>query len=413
MTNSMVKGKRIGIAILAVALTALLLATACAPAPTLGEKTVEIGGIYSLTGGAGASVQINMAGSLDYIRYFNEQEEIPGVSIKLTWADVMAQYALFVSHYEKFVARDIPLILTMEALGITALKERFAKDEVVMFADGMGFEEMSYSPGWRYGMCPTLAEYFAVPAEYFMENWEEARPPRLAFIAIDHPWGREPVAEGTKYAQSLGFEVLPTELIAFVVLDATPQLLRLKDKGADLVYLQALVGGLGPIMRDAERLGLLGQMHFAGFGGSMGDYIIEMTGAAGEGYLISLIHPWFDETEIPGMRLMLDNQMKYHGKVERDTSYSNGWIMAAVGCEATRRAIENVGYDNLDGAAIKQALDNMKDFDVYGLASITYKPDDHRGITKLAVYQIREGKLVRITDWRESPMLVPEGLIRE
>ena len=308
---------------------------------------------------------------------------------------------------------NIPLILTMEALGVTALKERFAKDEVVMFADGMGFEEMSYSPGWRYCMSPTLAEYFAVPAEYFMENWEEARPPRLAFIAIDHQWGREPISEGTKYAQSLGFEVLPTELIPFVVLDATPQLLRLKDEGADLVYLQALVGGLGPIMRDAERLGLLGQMHFAGFGGSMGDYIIDMTGAAGEGYLISLIHPWFDELENPGIKLLIDNQMKYHGKVERDTSYSNGFIMAAVGCEAIRRAIANVGYENLDGAAIKQALDNMNDFDVYGLGSITYKADDHRGMTKLAVYQIREGKLVRVADWQEAPMLVPEGLIGE
>jgi ABC-type branched-subunit amino acid transport system substrate-binding protein len=68
-----------------------------------------------------------------------------------------------------------------------------------------------------------------------------------------------------------------------------------------------------------------------------------------------------------------------------------------------RRAIENVGYENLDGRAIKEALDGMKDFDVYGLASITYKPDDHRGSAKMAVYQVRGGKIVRVSDWREVP----------
>ena len=78
-------------------------------------------------------------------------------------------------------------------------------------------------------------------------------------------------------------------------------------------------------------------------------------------------------------------------------------------CEAIRRAIAKVGYDSLDGTAIKGALDNMKDFDVYGLTSITYTPNDHRGGTRMAVYEVREGNLVRVSDWRKAPMLVPVG----
>ena len=72
-------------------------------------------------------------------------------------------------------------------------------------------------------------------------------------------------------------------------------------------------------------------------------------------------------------------------------------------CEAIRKAIENVGYEDVDGRAIKEALDGIKDFDVYGLASITYEPDDHRGATEMAVYEVRGGEIVRASDWREVP----------
>jgi len=411
--KGMTKQKHLGVTILAIALAALLLFTACAPRPIVEEKTVEVADIEPLTGPVAASVQINMAGTQDYIRYFNEQEAISRVSIKHLWGDTMLQFSLFASHYERFVARGIPLVIAQETVGLMWLKERSTKDEVVICGSATGNQDMVYSPGWRYFTSPTMAEQFAVVAEHFVESWGEERPPRLAFVAMDSPWGREPIGEGTKYAESLGFEVLPPEIVPFLVLDATTQLLRLKERGADFVYIQALAEAVGPTLRDAERLGLLGQMRFAGPGGPVGERVIQMTGLASEGYLMPMTVPWFDETEVPGIKLMIDNQMKYHGKVLRDPGYQNGWLQAAVACEAIKRAIENVGYDNLDGPAIKEALDNMKDFDVYGLASITYKPLDHRGITKLAVYQVREGKIVRVTDWREAPTLVPEGLIRE
>ena len=69
-----------------------------------------------------------------------------------------------------------------------------------------------------------------------------------------------------------------------------------------------------------------------------------------------------------------------------------------------------MGYENVDGAAIKEALDNMEDFDVHGLASITYKdrPSDHRGITQAAVHQVQDGKIVRLSDWQELPKLWTE-----
>jgi hypothetical protein len=281
--------------------------------------------------------------------------------------------------------------------------ERLGRHEIVAFSQA-ALHDITY-PGfdYYYTHVPTSPDQFAVFLHYFMENWEEERPPRLGTVGIDHTSGYS-LRYATGYARSLGFEVLPSEVVPHVVLDATAQLLRLKDAGADLVHIQALAPSVGPTLRDAERLGLLDQIQFAGHPSAMGERVIKMTGVASEGFLISRPYPWFDEPEIPGIKLMIDNMMKYHGQVTRDGEYFFGWVGAAVICEAISRAIEDVGYENLDGLAIKEALDGMEDFDVYGLASITYKAGEHRGSTKMAAYEVRAGEIVRLSDWREAPV---------
>jgi branched-chain amino acid transport system substrate-binding protein len=405
MRKRMVKEKRLGMTLLAMALAILLVLTACAPRPIAEEKTAQFGWILPITGGASAAIAPVVAGGQDYVRYFNEQEAIPGVDIELLWRDTAFQFALGLSHYERFVEAGIPLIGAVDSALVLGLKGRFERDEVVAFITGATYQEELYpEPGWLYAVTPLISEQATVLFQYFMENWKEERPPRLALVGIsESQFGWEP-RYAIGYARSLGFEVLPWEAVPIVVLDATVQLLRLAEAEADLVHLQTMPEGAGPILRDAERLGLLDKFQFAGHSSTMGDRTIKVAGAATEGYLASMTYPWFDETEVPGIELIIDNMMKYHGEVKRDGEYYFGWVSAAVICEAIKRAIENVGYENLDGPAIKEALDGMQDFDVYGLASITYKPGDHRGTTRMAVYEARGGKIVRLSDWQEAPL---------
>jgi hypothetical protein len=92
MRNKVVKGKRVGIIILAVAVTVALLFTACAPGPSVQEqKVVRIGTINSLTGGAASSDQLSLMGFQDYVRYFNEETGIPGWTIDVYGQMVQVQ----------------------------------------------------------------------------------------------------------------------------------------------------------------------------------------------------------------------------------------------------------------------------------------------------------------------------------
>jgi branched-chain amino acid transport system substrate-binding protein len=410
MKSRMARQKQLGVTILAIALTALLLVTACAPPegpPPIKKKAVELGEIGSFTGPGASGEPIFLAGMLDYVKYFNEEGRIPGVTVEIVWRDSARTMERWLSAYEAFKGRGISVMISNETLGIEPYQAKVEKDQIPMYI-GNPVQEIVYPPRWYYFRSPTWAEMFAVLAEYLMENWQEERPPKLAFITVDSSFGRQIEVTGTKYAESLGFEMLPMEFIPYVPIDTTTQLLRVRERGADFVYISWLQFGAGVIMRDAERLGLFEQIHFTGLDASVGKQMIEMAGTASEGYLVPTTVPSFAETDVPGIKLMLDTQMKYYGRVKvEEPEYVFGWTGTVITCEAIRRAVENVGYENLDGPAIKEAFDGIKGFDVQGLVNITYTPDDHRGSSKVAIYQVKGGEIVRITDWRDAPMLVP------
>jgi len=408
MKNKTMKGNALG-TILVTALVLLSLVAACAPASSIIEqKIVEIGTINSLTGAGSRADQLYLSGQLDYVDYFNEQEMLPEVTIEVLWRDSARSVQMWISAYEAFKGEAMSVLMSTETVGLEAYNDKLERDQMPLVTDNAA-QEIVYPPRWYYFSCPTWAEQFTAVADYFMENWQEERPPRLAFMVTDSSFGRQIEITGTKYARGLGFEILPMEIVPYVPIDTTTQLLRAKERGADFVYVSGILVTSGPILRDAERLGLLDKIRFGGTKISAGKGLIDMAGAASDGYLFPRTCPSILETEHPGIKLIWDVQMKYHGEVVAEEEYIGGWTATAVTCEAVRRAIENVGYENLSGPAVKDALDSIKGFNINGLVTITYSPDDHVGSHEVAAYEIRGSEIVRVSDWQDAPMLVPDG----
>ena len=403
--NRIMSGKGLW-AILAIALVALLAACAPPTTPPLGGKVVQIGALPVLTGGGGSADQPAFLGFQDYIRYFNEEEGIPGVTVELVWRDSATDIQRFLSGYEMLADRGVPVIWSDLTIAYGGLGARLEKDQIPFLAGGPTATAV-YPPGWMFGAWATDGEAGSVALDYFRENWGEDRPPRLQLFVSETTFGREPAAEMTKYAESTGFEVLPLEISPLVVIDATTQLIRIQERGADLVYIQNIFTAGGPILRDVERLGLEDEMQFGGTGMVMGGQIIRMAPVGAEGFLAARGLPWIEETDIPGVKTMVDMEMKYHGEVSDAPEHQSGWVYAAIVCEALKRGIEEVGLENLDGAAVKKAFENMKDFNAAGVVKITYGPEDRRGCQTFAVYQVQGGKIVRVSDFVEAPILVP------
>jgi ABC-type branched-subunit amino acid transport system substrate-binding protein len=406
MESGIVKRKTAWITVLAVALTALLVVTACGPSTPPEEKNVvEIGAIPCLTGGGGTADQPSFRATQDYVRYFNEEEGIPGVTVELVWRDNQTSIPAFISAYRGLVDSGISLMFSNYPTPLEGLTGQLAKDQVA-FATGGATGALIVPPGWVFAAWATQGEAATVLLDYFMQSWTEERPPKLQLLVLDETYGRSPAAEVTPYAESIGYEVLPLEVAPHVVIDATPQLIRIRERQADLVYIQTIISGGGPIMRDVERLGLQDEMQFSGNEWIFGDRLMEFSPAGTEGFLSPRALPWFDDTDIPGVKTMVDKMMEYHGEVNRVPEALAGWVYGAILCEAASRAVAEVGLENVDGPAMKRALESMQDFDVDGMVKFTFGPEDRRGDTSCAVYQIQGGKIVRVSDYRDVHILV-------
>src|SRR4030042_5598533 len=105
MENKMARQKAAWIAVLAVALTAMLLLAACTPSqgpPAIEKNLLEIGTINSLTGAGSRADQLYLSGQMDYIRYFNDQKMIPGITVQLLWRDSARSVDRWISSYQVF-----------------------------------------------------------------------------------------------------------------------------------------------------------------------------------------------------------------------------------------------------------------------------------------------------------------------
>ncbi len=78
--------------------------------------------------------------------------------------------------------------------------------------------------------------------------------------------------------------------------------------------------------------------------------------------------------------------------------------------EGMRMALEKVGFENLDGAAINDALSQLKGYNCLGLTpDINLSPTEHRGYEYTRLVRILPGaKYEPVTDFIPVPPLTPE-----
>ena len=151
---------------------------------------------------------------------------------------------------------------------------------------------------------------------------------------------------------------------------------------------------MSTILRDAKKLGLNTKFGSNPYGFSEALPLVAKEYA--EGVTGVMPHVPFGE-DVPGMKRLIDFHKKNHPNDTHDALYVRGWSYVLVWTEALRRA-DKAGA--LTGEGVKAALETFKDFDLGGLTNpVTYTSSDHRPSTKTAIYQVKNGKLVRLKEY--------------
>jgi len=408
------KAKRVAVGFLSLLMVVVFILSACAgPAPPGAEKEVKIGLALDWTGPFAGAITVLGPIFLDYFhKYVNEEQGgIDGVKVKVLWADTGYKVPTEVSIYDRFVEQGIVLYVNHNTAANTVLKPKFEADKIPCLTTGSVISEQLYPPGWIFFDKNDYSSQLGGLLDWFMDNWKEDRPPKFAYLTWDAPLGRSTMPAGHEYAEKIGYEFVGIEYMPMVPMEVTAQLLRLQEKGADLVFGQYNSGVASVVLKDAYRLGLTGKIQFAASGNNIPmPEILELTSPGeSEGMiLIDSAASW--DWEVPGWKLYNHVCEMAHGKVIKNKLCVFGGVsQSMIAVEAIRLALEEVGYEHLDGLAVKEyGFETINDFSTGGLTPpITYSAVKRRGYDAVIISQAQGGKEVALTDWIQCPDLMP------
>ena len=80
--------------------------------------------------------------------------------------------------------------------------------------------------------------------------------------------------------------------------------------------------------------------------------------------------------------------------------------MGIVGAELVGQVVDEVGWEDLSGEAILQELERGKEIDSLDLTICQILPGK-RSLTYARIMELREGKIVPVSDWQTCPDMRP------
>jgi len=238
------------------------------------------------------------------------------------------------------------------------------------------------------------------------DNWEGERDPRIGLIIWDSSSSWSLAENGPKTAAEIGVEWLGYEVLPRVgVIDVTTELMRLMEKDPDWIFVSAAGATLIIIIKDSARLSLQEEgITLASSMGTLDEAIVAIVGEDAEGWFTAKNTPIASEADIPGMSAILAQAERYRGWAvdEVPTSYVSSCMESMITVEGIRLALEEVGYENLNGRAVRDGLVSIKGFDIGILPPITISDDRPYISNWTFVYEIQGGRLLSASDALEQ-----------
>ena len=352
------------------------------------EEPIKVGAVINLTGPASTWGQYHARGHRDYFRYVNETKKgVAGRQIELTVVDhayIVPEALRFV---KKFCTRDkMDMIATWDAgSGIQAkpLVQKY-KTPCINYSTYQGLLksplDYMYLPFGSY-----VLDSYAV-LEYIRTTHKGKEAPKVGLLIYNNTYGKSIHDPSKEYAAKhkvniVGIEEFPTKTI-----DLTTELLRLKERGAEYIFLQILPAHIIIALKSADRINY-DVPFFGTWTATDPDFF-----TLGKGLIRDRLFMQFsgglpvDNT--PGVKLMMDVG-KYSRIKGFDTSYWEGVVVAMIMERAFQRAQEN--FKKIDRKSINKAMESFKDEDFGGLFPKTsYSKDNHEGSFVARIVQIHE-----------------------
>jgi len=208
------------------------------------QKKLYISGTQSLTGPYAEDSAAVLAAFEDYAKYVNEtknlapwrKEKFPAdITLEVLWRDDELKPAKALTIYEELKAKGMLVYRISGSPIALALKDRLNEDRMGATSMATG-PYLLKPPQTIFTYYPIYTDSLAAIADWFKENWKEARKPRVAYLTADNAMGKSiEIPEMEAYLKKIGFEFVGSQYVPLVpTAPPTTQLMWLKQNRVDL-----------------------------------------------------------------------------------------------------------------------------------------------------------------------------------
>ena len=353
------------------------------------QKPIKVGAIINLTGPASTWGQFHARGHRDYFRYVNEVKGgIAGKKIDLTVVDHAYQVPEAVKFVKKFCAEDKMDMIAVWDAGSGIQAKPIVQEYKVPMLNYSTFQGI-IAPPMDYVYLPFgsyVMDSYAV-LEYIKTIHKGAEPPKVGLLTYNNVYGKSIHEPSKEYASKNNINIVAIEEFPPATVDLSTELLRLKERKAEYVFVQILPAAIITALKSADRVDF--KVPFFGTWTSTDPDFFNL----GKGLIKDRLFMQFpgglpgDDT--PGIKLMQELWDKFKTVSKFDASYWEGVVVAMIMERAFQRAQEKFGDVNPE--TINKALETFQNEDFLGIVpNVSYSKDNHQGSFTARIVRINE-----------------------
>ena len=370
-------------------------------APARAEITVCAWGTIT---GPDALVNGMTYGTRDYLEYLNQTKGgIAGNKIRVLMLDGRYKLDEELKIYRRCADQEQAVVINGWSTGASkALRDQIQEDGIPFISESFASEVLDPKKyPFTFIAGPTYEQQMIIA----LRDLAAKGGKKVVLMFSDNEYGRGPVDVVRKSGiiEKLGLEVVDLVEYRYDAQDITAQMLRVKGKNPDLVYVQGSTPQVLVALRDAAKVGLPAKL-FVGNLYNISPAIPEQLGPAAEGFRAVQTYAFFGD-DIPAMKEIQTYGQKNELE-KKDIYFIKGWLKGKVIAAAIEKVIQkNSGQVPTDIKAFRKAvrdeLEALKDFDTGGITPpFTYA--DHQGSVQARVAEIKNGQYTPVGGWIDA-----------
>ncbi|MFK7859359.1 MAG: ABC transporter substrate-binding protein [Granulosicoccus sp.] len=340
------------------------------------QDTVKIGLVAALSGQSAKSGEAITRGLTIAINEINANGGVLGKPIELISRDDESNPGKGLTAARELVQREGVAALiggldTPVSFAIVPFVNQMKVPFVGPWAAGTGITVNGAEENFVFRVSAVDEYVDEAITEYLITRYDAKRP---GMILINNPWGESNERGLTKALAQRNMEHAGIEKFESTDIDVTPQLTRLKNAGADSLFLVANVAPSAQVVKSLDRMGW--DVPIASHWGPAGGRFTELAGPSGENVHFIQTYSFAGDMDEKGKQVFTDLQETFPEiKTIADVTPAVGIANAYDAMLLLTAAIEEAG--STDGPAIRQAMYEIKDIE--GLIKTyvdPFSPDD-------------------------------------